>query len=225
MEQSPGHEEQVYFDSERTTGRTLLEGMLCRPYSDTHLPGAVLCHPHPMGGGDMDVPLIARISQVLCAIGYAVLRFNFGGVGASRGVFTDGDQEPYDVEAAVNYLRDLPIVDEKQVGLAGWSFGAWMALVAVSEGIPAMSVVAIAPPLPVYDWQPVARRLGQVAVPRHYVLGSRDRFCPVSTLEEFTSAVSPGDREHMTILEGTDHFFFTREAEVAGLVVELISET
>jgi alpha/beta superfamily hydrolase len=175
-----------------------------------------------MGGGDMDVPLIVNMAGELCSMGWATLRFNYGGVGASRGVFTDGIQEPYDVEGAVNHLRTVPEVDPGDLGLAGWSFGSWMALLAVARGAAVSSIVAISPPLATVDWRLATAEIASSKVPRYYIVGSRDHFCPLEMLEEFTSSISALDTQSITVLPGADHFLFGRESEVIKLVAELL---
>lgn len=57
---------------------------------DTPVGGFVLCHPHPLYGGDMDNPVVIRAAEVARATGYATLRFNFRGVGASEGIHDKG---------------------------------------------------------------------------------------------------------------------------------------
>ena len=71
----------------------------------------LLCHPHPMGGGSQDVPLIQEMAGLLAEKGIAALRFNFGGVGASEGVFSGGVEEPGDVRAGLVYLESLDGVE------------------------------------------------------------------------------------------------------------------
>src|SRR5262249_42695842 len=58
-----------------------LEALLALPDSPTA--GVVICHPHPLYGGDMDNPVVVRVQEVCSALGLATLRFNFRGVGAS----------------------------------------------------------------------------------------------------------------------------------------------
>jgi alpha/beta superfamily hydrolase len=66
--------------------------------------GFVLCHPHPLYGGDMDNPVVIRAAEVVQEAGHATLRFNFRGVGASTGVHDKGLGEQDDVRAAVEAL-------------------------------------------------------------------------------------------------------------------------
>jgi len=63
--------------------------------------GAVVCHPHPQMGGDMDNPVVLTVARVLVREGFAVLRFNFGGVGDSAGSYSGGPAEVDDVRAAL----------------------------------------------------------------------------------------------------------------------------
>jgi alpha/beta superfamily hydrolase len=168
----------------------------------------------------MGVPLIRRLAEELSARGFVALRFNFGGVGLSGGSFTDGVEEPGDVAAAVRYLKSTPEVNQDQLHLTGWSFGSWMALMALAEGLEIMKCVAIAPPLIAYDWRSQAGRIAASSAERHYIVGDSDQFCPVADLREFTSEISEEDSVNVTVLPGVDHFLFGHEPEVIGLVSE-----
>ncbi len=55
--------------------------------------GFVVCHPHPLYGGDMDNPVVIRAAEVARAAGYATLRFNFRGAGGSEGAHDKGRGE------------------------------------------------------------------------------------------------------------------------------------
>ena len=104
----------------------------------------VLCHPHPLMGGSMDVPLIRAIAGRLSDAGAAVLRFNFRGVGRSAGTHDGRGAEELDASAALDELeRRFP---DLELWGAGYSFGART-----------MSSLAIA--------QPRIRRLVCIALP------------------------------------------------------------
>src|SRR5437763_17218360 len=55
--------------------------------------GVVVSHPHPLYGGDMDNPVVARIVEGCAARGLATLRFNFRGGGAATGRHAGGPGE------------------------------------------------------------------------------------------------------------------------------------
>src|SRR4029079_3164155 len=80
-----------------------LEGILREAASP--VAAAVVCHPHPRGGGTMNNNVVYRAAKALIAGGVTALRFNFRGVGASTGSYGDGIGEEEDVRAAVDYLR------------------------------------------------------------------------------------------------------------------------
>ena len=55
---------------------------------------AIVCHPHPLGGGTMHNKVVFRLAQALGDLGMPVLRFNFRGVGQSTGSYDEGRGEP-----------------------------------------------------------------------------------------------------------------------------------
>lgn len=216
-------EQAVRFTSERNSGAIELEGRLQLPDAAVEAPGVVLSHPHPAGGGELGVPLMAVIADHLCSQGMAVLRFNFGGVGRSEGVFSDGVDEPADVRSAFDYLASLGEAEGENVSLVGWSFGAWMGMEAIADGLPARNIVAIALPLVAYHWENHAGRIAASMADRHYMVGDSDRFCPLATLETFAAAISEEDARNIHILSGADHFLIGREGEVARLVSGILT--
>ena len=66
---------------------------------------AVVCHPHPRGGGTMNNNVVYRAAKTLVDGGVAALRFNFRGVGSSTGQYDEGVGEEEDVQAALEFLR------------------------------------------------------------------------------------------------------------------------
>ena len=83
---------------------------------------ALVCHPHPLGGGTMHNKVVYHAMKVLndpaWGLGWPVLRFNFRGTGLSEGTH-DGQAETADVLAALNWLDseyNLP-VDRRRLQL------------------------------------------------------------------------------------------------------------
>lgn len=174
--------------------------------------GAVLCHPHPQYGGDMDNPVVVTVARALVSAGVATVRFNFGGVGRSQGRWSGGADEVDDVRVAFDALA-ARLGSHVPLTLVGYSFGAWAALQAAANGTPAERIVAIAPPLAFLDWS----FLTAVTAPIAVVVGDRDQFCTAAHL-----ATLP-DQVRVRTIAAADHFFSGREDEVAAAVVDRLT--
>jgi alpha/beta superfamily hydrolase len=161
--------------------------------------GFVVCHPHPLYGGDLDNPVVIRAAEVAQAAGYATLRFNFRGAGTSEGVHDKGRGEQEDVRAAMAALAThLPA--GSRVGVMGYSFGAAMAARATRPSVPEAPLGLIAPPLGMYDFDFLQTSPGRLLL----VAGTADAYCPVEALHRLAAITSAEER----IVEGADHFFF-----------------
>jgi len=107
-----------------------LVGELALP-ADTDPVATLIClHPLPTAGGMMDSHLLKKAAFRLPALaGLAVLRFNTRGTtseqGTSDGTFGSGEDERYDVAAAIQYAVDAGL---PRRWLVGWSFGTELAL-------------------------------------------------------------------------------------------------
>lgn len=178
----------------------VLEGRLALPIAPAG--GLVLCHPHPLYGGDMDNPVIVRAAEVCVESNVAALRFNFRGVGGSGGRHGGGREEQDDVRAALGVLVEA--VRQGPLGILGYSFGAWVASLVGVRDDRLLSLALIAPPLGLYDF-------GRLAAlePRPLLLatGSRDPFCP---LEAFRALAGRVPWATARVIEGADHFFLGR---------------
>ncbi len=173
---------------------------------------AVLCHPHPRHGGTMNAPLMVAVARHLRDDGYAVLRFNFRGVGSSTGTWDGGAAEVDDVAAAVAHARSKH--PELPLGVAGWSFGAAVALRWQARDGDASPYAGIAPPVRSELTPPLPPPGDLQPAPRRFILGDRDQFIAQDDLEAYAHAA--GGTLH--VLGGSDHFFYFREDRVAGLV-------
>lgn len=177
-------------------GGPSLEAVVAHPPSASA--GLVLCHPHPLYGGDMDNPVVVRGAEVAQALGLATLRFNFRGAGRSTGTHGGGVAEIEDVRAALAHLA-ATLPSGATLGLLGYSFGAW-----VSARVTATSprpLCLVAPPLGMLDWSTLPPARPDLCV----LAGTRDTYCPLPELERFMAELPVARR---TIIEGADHFFF-----------------
>ena len=194
------------------SGALRLEARLARPAGATR--AAVICHPHPLYGGSMDNNVVAALAAACREAGCATLCFNFRGVGASDGGYGDFRGECDDARAAIAFLRertgDLPVV------LAGYSFGAMVALGVGAEQPAVRRIIAVAPPL----------AMGEVAAapgrPTLLLAGDRDSYCPPAALTAFAATLADGSRAR--VLAGADHFLVGHEAAIAAAARDFLAE-
>ncbi|MEA2452438.1 MAG: uncharacterized protein QOG04_1148 [Actinomycetota bacterium] len=175
----------------------------------------VLCHPHPQMGGTMNAPLLVALVEDLNARGWAVLRFNFRGIGSSEGETGTGDAEVADALGAVAEMKDrfdLPLA------IAGWSFGGAVAVRAATKVPELVGVVGIAPaiaPKPgITAGMPPASEVS-LPGPLLVIVGANDELVDPTEAAAWTAEV--GGR--FVEMKGANHFFWGKYealAEVGG---------
>ena len=109
-----------------------IECALDRPAA-TPLGLAVVCHPHPQGGGTLDNKVSVTIARACIDVGWASVRFNFRGVGGSEGAWDAGVGEVDDALAVIADWRRRDEFAGKPLLLGGFSFGAYVAVEAASR--------------------------------------------------------------------------------------------
>ena len=159
---------------------------------------AVVCHPHPLHGGTMTNKVVHFIARSLNELGFAVLRFNFRGVGRSEGSFADGIGETEDLLAVIDWIEArYPGVP---LWLAGFSFGAYVALRAVSQR-PIQRLITVAPAVHLYDFS----KITLPTCPWLLIQGDADEVVPH---ERVVAWVKGLERRPRTVyLKGVGHFF------------------
>ena len=199
------------------SGDLSLEGVLHLPNNSGSWPGVVVCHPHPQRGGDMNSPVVVAMARALPKAGIAALRFNFRGAGNSEGSHDRGAGEVDDAAAAVSFLTLHNRVRAGGVGIAGYSFGAWMALeVAAQEGL-VQAVASVACPTVPFN------ALGAVEMlpPKLLVCGDADHDFPVGQFAFLAKRYT--DPKQVEILHGADHFFLDHANDVAGMTADFFA--
>jgi uncharacterized protein len=194
-----------------------LEGIL-KPEETNMLPRytALVCHPHPLGGGTMHNKVVFKTAQILQTLGLPALRFNFRGVGHSTGIYDEGRGEMDDVRYALEFLSHrypgLPVV------LAGFSFGSWVGLRVGCEDDRVQALIGLGTP---------ARMFGQDYLkgcykPKLFIHGTQDELAPYELTSQWFDHVS-APKKLMT-LDGADHFFQDRLDEVQAMITTFIRD-
>ena len=168
---------------------------------------AVVCHPHPLYGGNRRNPVVDALFRALPAIGVAALRFDFRGVGRSTGGHGRGVDEALDVTAALDELAtrwpSLPLL------ATGYSFGSMVVLSVVDDRVAAW--VAVAPPL-----------RGSMAVDASGVAADhRPKLVLAAQHDQYTTAAAAREvcaswtATNVVEVPNADHFLAERTAWVA----------
>ena len=200
--------------------RLSLEGVLAIPEQESGpFAAIVVCHPHPVLGGNMEHPVVTGICRAADSLGIASLRFNFRGVGDSEGEFTNGEGEQRDLKAALDVLRRWPGIDSKRVALAGYSFGASVVLGGLRMYKAGHSLALIAPPVS-------AVRDSRVRKDRRaklFLVGQRDRVVPSAELQRVLDDVQPPLR--FSEVPDADHGLQGQERVVAERVASFVADS
>jgi alpha/beta superfamily hydrolase len=196
-------------------GPLRLDGRASIPTSTRH--AVVVCHPHPEYGGTMDDAMVTTVAGSLGAAGIATLRFNFRGVGQSEGRHGAGVAEVDDVRAALDWLAEH--APGARLALAGYSFGAAMALRAAVADPRPERVVAIALPAAMLD----VTFLADCRTPTLFVHGDRDQFSPPAQFDALL-ARCPAETQVVRI-PGADHFLYAHADRVGEHVVRFVTGT
>jgi hypothetical protein len=197
-----------------------LEGLFHR---GRQAPAVVICAPHPRMGGSMDSPVVSELAWALTQSKRATLRFNYQGVGASPGTIQANPprgegpakletvgSEADDARAGVNLLRAS--VDHRRVAIAGYSFGAAVALSVALSDPTITDVVLISPPTNLFDFSGMT----QVTKPLLVVAGHLDPWVDRPRVAEWTQAATDARWE---VVAGADHTFSRGLTELGKVVV------
>jgi len=195
------------------------EGIVTMPDgSASSLPGVVICHPHPLFGGNMDNNVVLAVSFALVEQGFVTLRFNFRGVGNSQGEHSKGELEYQEALAALDMLGAWPGVNGRRLGLAGYSFGTGVILGNADLQKRARAIALISPS---------SRNLAHTPLkaskqPKLIITGDRDRLAPDPQLQSLLASFS--HPPIFQVVAGADHYWVGQEDELSRQVSDFFLE-
>lgn len=205
---SQASERTVRFAGERGS----LVGRVHLPAGDARA-AAVVCHPHPLYGGDMDNHVVVALARGLAAAGVLTLRFNFRGVGGSAGWHDGGRGEERDVLAALQALQSELGGHALPLAVVGYSFGAAVGLAAAQSSNVA-AAVGVSPPF--------ARRdfgfLAAVTFPVLLIWGANDTLVDAAAARR----VAASGAVRTVVVPGADHFWWTGVERVVEATTQFL---
>jgi alpha/beta superfamily hydrolase len=163
---------------------------------------ALICHPHPHGGGSMHNKVVYHTMKAFSSFGLPVLRFNFRGVGLSEGAHDEGIGEQEDVRAALNWVEhnfNRPIL------FAGFSFGSNVGLRACCGDVRVKGLLGLGVPVRAGGRDYTYGFLPKCNEPKLFISGDHDQYGPRDVMERvFETAPEP---KRLVWIAGADHFF------------------
>jgi len=171
---------------------------------------AIVCHPLPTEGGSMHNKVVTMAARALREVGLDSVRFNFRGVGASAGTFDEGDGETDDLIAVAEWVRAQR--PDAALWLAGFSFGAYVALRATATLQPSV-MVSIAPPVG-RSWDFSALTLP--TCPWLVIQGEADEVVDPQAVFDWVEAMAQPPQ--LVRMPDTSHFFHRKLIDLRGAI-------
>ncbi|MBM3502709.1 MAG: alpha/beta fold hydrolase [Alphaproteobacteria bacterium] len=181
----------------------------------TGAPIAVILHPHPQHGGTMNNKVVYTLFHAFAERGFSVLRFNFRGVGRSEGEFDQGQGELSDAASALDWLQTFN-ASERSCWVAGFSFGAWIAMQLLMRRPEIEGFVSVAPPASLFDFTFLAPCPSSGLI----VHGDIDQHVPLADVNKLADklALQRAIKVDFKTIQGADHFFNDRLDQLKATV-------
>lgn len=167
-------------------------------------PVALILHPHPEHGGNMNHKVVLQLFQTFADNGFSALRFNFRGVGRSQGQFDRGEGELSDAASALDWLQTHnPLAPS--CWIAGFAFGAWVGMQVLMRRPEIAGFISVAPPANTYDFT----FLAPCPSSGMFIHGTADEIVPTEHVEKLVKKLNTQkgiEIDHRQV-KGADHFF------------------
>ena len=171
---------------------------------------AILCHPHPLYGGNMDDAIVRIVEKALSNQRISTLRFNFRGTGFSEAKHDDGNGEVEDLLSIYDWVADS--YKPEKIIIAGYSFGAVVAAKAAPQ-IKSDLVLLVAPPTRAIH--PYFFTESTVVA----ITGSQDNFV---NNKDLASLVEKSPNLTVTVIDGADHFFSGKQTNLYTIIESIL---
>lgn len=185
-----------------------LEGILAIPDGTGPFGAVIVCHPHPLYGGNMHNNVVLAVCRGAGEHNLASLRFNFRGVGGSNGSFAQGIGEREDALSAISFVAQRPEIDPARLGICGYSFGS---AVAFSSAVQDKRIKAVAGISPFIEPEGL---LSDYINPKMFLCGTQDGLIDTENLKKVISSLPDYKEAHF--IAGVDHFWIGTEHLVAS---------
>ncbi|MDC0074822.1 alpha/beta hydrolase [Alphaproteobacteria bacterium] len=178
-------------------------------------PIALVLHPHPQHGGNMNNKIVFTVYNAFLERGFTVMRFNFRGVGKSEGVFDHGLGELSDAAAALDWLQSFN-TNATKCWVAGFSFGAWIGMQLLMRRPEIDRFIALAPPANMFDFSFLAPCPSSGLI----IHGTADQHVPEISVNQLFEKLNAQKTINVDLkkIRGADHFFTNQLDDLKSIV-------
>ena len=192
-------------------GNIKLEGALQKNTSQN---AVIICHPHPLYGGNMDNPVVMTIAESFFEKGFTTLRFNFRGTGNSTGMFDNGNGEQEDIRAVMSWLKKNGY---QKIYLTGYSFGARVNARVVFKGCKIEDHIMVSPPVGFISFDDIEKMSSTGLI----VTWANDDIAPADLIRKHINRWQIVPRYE--IIENCDHFYSGRLDKLKAILTDYLS--
>jgi uncharacterized protein len=174
------------------------------PARQKNSPLAIILHPHPQFGGTMNHQIVYQLYYAFAHRNFAVLRFNFRGVGRSQGAFDHGQGELSDAASALDWAQTIN-TEARSCWIAGFSFGAWIGMQLLMRRPEIEGFISIAPQPNIYDFSFLAPCPSSGLI----IHGDADKVAPPKDVQGLVDKLhtQKGITITQKTMKGANHFF------------------
>jgi len=200
------------------------EGKIEAKYShskDDKSPIALILHPDPTKGGTMNTKIVFELYKIFVKNGFSTIRFNFRGVGKSEGAFDDGEGELSDAAGVLDWLQQYN-TNSKICWVAGFSFGAWVAMQLLMRRPEINGFVCVSPPANLRDFSFLAPCPSSGLI----VHGDKDNIASFDSAKILSEKLQKQKKVDILFktIKGADHFYENFKEDFISIVDDYINE-
>jgi alpha/beta superfamily hydrolase len=163
----------------------------------------------------MNNKIVYNLFHVFAKRGFSVLRFNFRGVGRSQGSYDHGQGELSDAASALDWLQAIN-PNAGACWIAGFSFGAWIAMQLLMRRPEIAGFIAVSPPASLFDFGFLAPCPSSGLI----VHGTDDDLVPEADVAKLAARLA--NQRDIKIdykrLAGATHFYEGKHDELSAVV-------
>ena len=185
-------------------------------------PIVLILHPDPSRGGTMNTKIIFKLYKLFIDNGFSAIRFNFRGVGKSQGTYDDGEGELSDAASILDWLQQYN-TNSKICWVAGFSFGAWVAMQLLMRRPEINGFISVSPPANLRDFSFLAPCPSSGLI----IHGDKDNIASFDSTKILAEKLQKQKKVDIKFkpVKGADHFYENYSEEFGNIVDSYIKDS